>query len=137
MKDQWSKVEYMVVCQVTDEVPVYEVKDDGRNIKVIHCNRLFFVVPTKEDATPMEGSESISEEGTTLSTLAELTPLESESETLQSEVDKVLTQSLTSQVLLGWVDGILWLLPSVALRPTLQGLETGDGMWSLSDEDDH
>ena len=49
-------------------------------------------------------------------------------------MDEVLTQHLTSHVLLGWVDGILWLLPSVALRPTLQGLGTGDGMWSLSEE---
>ena len=55
----------------------------------------------------------------------------------ESEVDEVLTQCLTSCILLGWVDGILWPLPSVALSPTLQELGTGDGMWSLSDEDVH
>ena len=92
------------------------------------------MVTPKDDATPLGGSESISEEGTSWSTLAELTLLEWESETPESEVE-VLTQHLTSHVLLGWVDGILWPLPSVALRPTLQGLGTGDWTWGLSDED--
>ena len=52
----------------------------------------------------------------------------------ESEVDEALTQCLTSHVLLGWMDGILWPLSSVALPPTLQGLGAGDGTWSLSDE---
>ena len=25
VKDLWSKVEYVVVCQVTDDIPMYEV----------------------------------------------------------------------------------------------------------------
>ena len=95
------------------------------------------MAPAKKDATPLGGSKSVSEEGASQSALAELTPLEWESEMPESEVDKVLTQHLTSHVLLGWVDGILWPLASVALRPTLQGLGTGDGTWSLSDEDAH
>ena len=95
------------------------------------------MAPSEEDATPLGESESILEEGTTQSTLAELTPLEWESEIPENEVDKVLTQCLTSCILLGWIDGILQPLPSVALRPTLQGLGTGDGTWSLSDEDVH
>ena len=94
------------------------------------------MAPTKEDAIPLGGSKSILEEGATWSALVELTSLEWESEA-QSEVDEALTQSLASCVLLGWVDGILWPLPSVALRPTLQGLGAGEGMWSLSDEDFH
>ena len=91
VKDQWSKAEYVVMHQVADDVPVYEVRDDGRMVKVVHHNRLFLVAPAKEDATPLGGSESISEEGTTQSSLAELSPLELESETPESEVDKVLT----------------------------------------------
>ena len=35
MKDWWSEVEYVVVCQVEDGVPTYEVQDNGRNVKVI------------------------------------------------------------------------------------------------------
>ena len=66
------------------------------------------------DATPLGGSESTLEEGATWSALAELTPLEWESEVAESEVDDALTQCLTSCVPLGWVDGILWPLPSVA-----------------------
>ena len=87
------------------------------------------MAPAKEDATPLGGSESISEEGTTQSALAELTPLEWESETPESEVDEALTQHLTSHVLLGWIDGILQPLTSVALSPTLRGLGASDGMW--------
>ena len=95
------------------------------------------MAPAKEDATPLGGSKSVSEEGTARSALVECTPLEWVSEAPESEVDKVLTQCLASCVPLGWVDGVLQLLPSVALRPTLQGLGTGDGMWSLNDEDVH
>ena len=85
-KDRWSKAEYVVLHQVTDDVPAYEVRDDGRNIKVTCHNRLFLV----EDAAPLGGSESISDEGTTWSALAELTPLEWRSEMPESEVDEAL-----------------------------------------------
>ena len=115
MKDRWSEVEYVVVHQVVDDVPTYEVRDYGRNVKVTHCNRLFLVAPAKEDALPLGGSESISDEGTAWSVLVELTPLEWKSEMPESEVDEALTRHLTSHVPLGWIDGILWPLPSVAL----------------------
>ena len=49
------------------------------------------MAPTKEDATPLGGSESISEEGAVWSALVELTPLEWESEMPESEVDEALT----------------------------------------------
>ena len=118
-KDRWSEAEYVVVHQVTDDVPACEVRDDGGNIKVTHCNRLFLVAPAKEDAMPKGGSESISDEGATWSALAELTPLEWRSEMPESEVDEVLTQFLTRHIPLGWIDGILQPLPMVALQPTL------------------
>ena len=76
VKDRWSKVEYVVVRQVANDVPTYEVKDDGRNIKVIHHNMLFLVAPTREAATNLGGGESISYVSTAWSALAELTPLE-------------------------------------------------------------
>ena len=75
---------------------------------------------------PLGRSNSISEEGTAQSTLVKFTPLEWESEMPESEVDEALTQHLASHVLLGWIDDILWPLPSVALQPTLQGLGTGN-----------
>ena len=67
----------------------------------------------------------------------ELTSLEWESEVPEVQMDEALTQCLTSHVVLGWVDGILWPLPSVVLQPTLHGLGAGDGTWSLSDEEVH
>ena len=114
-KDRWNEAEYVVEFQVTDDVPTYEVRDDSRNVKVAHHNRLFLVAPAREDAMPLGGSESISDEGTAWSALAELTPLEWRSEMPESEVDEVLAQFLTSCVLLGWIDGILRPLLSVAL----------------------
>ena len=38
VKDRWSETEYVVVCQVTDGVPTYEVKDEAGNIKTVYCN---------------------------------------------------------------------------------------------------
>ena len=36
VKDWWSETEYVVVHQVADGVPAYEVKDEAGNIKTIH-----------------------------------------------------------------------------------------------------
>ena len=38
VKDQWSETKYVVVCQVTDGIPVYEVKDKAGNLKTVHHN---------------------------------------------------------------------------------------------------
>ena len=32
VKDWWSEVEYVVVCQVADDVHAYEVQDNGGNV---------------------------------------------------------------------------------------------------------
>ena len=86
---------------------------------------------------PLGGSESVSYVGTTQSTLAELTPLECGGEMPESEMEGALTQHPTSRILLGWVDGVLQPLPSVALRLTVCGLRSGDLTSSFSDEDVH
>ena len=79
----------------------YMVQDDGRNVKVIHLNWLFLVATPRGDAMPLGASESTSEEGATQSTLAELPPLEWESEAPESEVNGALTWCLASHVPLG------------------------------------
>ena len=38
VKDWWSKVEYKVICQVTNGVPSYEIKDSSANVKTAHRN---------------------------------------------------------------------------------------------------
>ena len=43
-KDKWSEVKYVVTHEVANDMPTYEVKDDGGNVKVDHHNRLFLVV---------------------------------------------------------------------------------------------
>ena len=137
VKDRWSEVEYVATCQVTDDMPTYEVKDDGGNIKVTHHNRLFLEAPMRDVAMPLGGNKSISYMGATWSALVELTPLECGGETSGCEVEGALTWHPASHVLLGWMDGILWLLPSVALRPTVCRLRSGDRTSSFSDEDVH
>ena len=62
VKDQWSETEYVVVCQVADGVPAYEVKDEAGSIKTIHHNQLFLVATPMEAITPLGVGMSISEE---------------------------------------------------------------------------
>ena len=52
-KDRWSEVEYVVTHQVTNDMPAYEVRDDGRNVKVTHHKRLFLVTSTRDVAVPL------------------------------------------------------------------------------------
>ena len=77
VKNWWSETEYVVVCQVADGVPAYEVKDEAGNIKTIHRNQLFLVATPKEAVMPLGAGASISEENVQ-STRAEHTSLEVE-----------------------------------------------------------
>ena len=72
---------------------------------------------------------SISEESIARSTLVEHTSLGVESGLPEGSVDGTDTLSPASRIPLGWVGGVLWPLPSVALRPTMwRGLGAGDGV---------
>ena len=62
VKDRWNETEYVVVHQVTDSVPAYEVKDEAGNVKTIHHNRLFLVATPIEAIMPLGAGMSISEE---------------------------------------------------------------------------
>ena len=138
VKDWWSEIEYVVVCQVTDGIPVYEVKDEVGNVKTIHCNWLFLVAAPKEAITPLGAGMLISEENVVQSTRVEHTLLEVENDSPEGSMDGADTLSPTSRVLLGWVGGILRLLPSVAPRLTMwRGIGAGDGAESLSNEEVH
>ena len=135
VKDRWSKTEYVVVLQVTDGIPAYEVKDEAGSVKTVHHNQLFLVATPKEAITPLGAGMSISEEDVVRSTQVEHTFLEVESDSPEGSVDGADTLSPTSRVPLGWVGGVLWLLPSVVPRPTIwRGIGAGDGAESLSDE---
>ena len=61
VKDWWSETEYVVVHQVTDGVPAYEVKDEAGNIKTILHNWLFLVATPMEAVTSLGVGMSISE----------------------------------------------------------------------------
>ena len=128
----------MVVCQVADGIPAYEVKDEAGNIKTIHHNQLFLVATPVGAVTPLGAGAPLSEETITQSTLVECTLLEVESNLPEGSVDGADTLSPASRVPLRWVGGVLWPLPSVALRTTIwRGLGAGDGVWSQSNEEVH
>ena len=138
VKDRWSETEYVVVHQVTDGIPTFEVKDEAGSIKTVHCNQLFLVATRMGDAMPLGAGALLSEENAARFTLAELTSMEVESDSPEGSLDGADTLSPTSRFLLGWVGGVLWPLPSVVPRPTaLRGLGAGDGVWSQSDEEVH
>ena len=52
VKDCWSEVEYEVVHQVTNGVPLYKIKDSSGNVKVNHHNRLFLLATHKVKPCP-------------------------------------------------------------------------------------
>ena len=133
VKDQWSETEYVVVCQVTDGIQAYEVKDEAWNVKTVHCNQLFLVAAPLEAVMPLVAGISISEENVAQSTLVEHTLFGVESDLPEGSVDGTDTLSPTSRV-----GGVLQPLPSVALRLTIWvSLGAGDGVWSQSNEEVH
>ena len=138
VKDQWSETEYVVVRQVADGIPAYEVKDEVGNIKTIHYNQLFLVATLIEAIMPLGAGTSISEENVVWSTHVEHTSLGVENNSPEGSVDGADTLSPTSRVPLGWVGGVLQPLPLVAPIPTMwRGIGAGDGVGSLSDEEVH
>ena len=137
VKDRWGNIQYKVIHQVMTDVCMYELQDQGGKIKVIHWNQLFLVASVKEDAMPLGEDMDLSDEMSNWSTLAELTPLECESESPVDTAWEVLTQHLTHGMPLGWLGGILWPLPVVALGPTERGLNAGMESSSLDDENVH
>ena len=61
VKDRWSETEYVVVFQVTDGIPAYEVKDEPGNIKTVHPNWLFLVTSPVGAVMPLWAGMLLSE----------------------------------------------------------------------------
>ena len=134
VKDCWSEVEYEVICQVTNSVPSYEIKDSSSNVKVTHHNRLFLLATPQVEVTPLCESKDSDISRSTQSALVDLTPLECENDLPKDNVEGCLTQHLTSHLPLGWVDGILQPLPMVVHRSAYQ--DQGSKMKDMCDSDD-
>ena len=114
IKNWWSETEYVVVHQVTDGVPAYDVKDEVGNVKTIHRNWLFFVATLKEAIMPLGAGMPISDENIIQSTRVEHTSLEVENDSPEASMDGADTLSHASRVPLRWVGGVLQPLPSPA-----------------------
>ena len=123
----------MVVCQVVDGVPTYEVKDEAGSMKTVHHNRLFLVATQKRPSRPWEKALQFQKK------MLFGPPGQSiESDLPEGSMDGAETLSPASRVPLGWVGGVLRPLPSVVPRPTMwRGIGAGDGAESLSDEEVH
>ena len=92
----------------------------------------------KETVTPLEAGTSISEENVARSIQADHSLLEVEDDLPEGSVDGADTLRPASRVPLGWVGGVLCLLPSVAPRLTMwKGIGAGDGAESLSNGEVH
>ena len=91
MKDRWGDEEYEVVHQVTPDMPAYEVHDQSGNARVVHRNRLFLVASILEPVTPLSLDAELLEVTSEPSTLAELTPLECESDSPDETTWEMLT----------------------------------------------
>ena len=76
VKDQWSEVEYEVICQDANGMPSYEIRDSSSNVKVAHHNQLFLLVTPRGEVIPLCQSEDADTSMSTQSALVELTPLE-------------------------------------------------------------
>ena len=98
VKDQWSETEYVVVRQVTDGIPAYEVKHEAGNVKTIHHNWLFLVATPKEAVMSLGAGMSISEENVVWSTRMEHILLEVENDSPEGSMDGADTLSPTSRV---------------------------------------
>ena len=116
VKDQWSKVEYEVICQVTNGVPSYEIKDISGNLQVAHCNQLFLLATPQGEVIPLSKNEDANSGVSTRSALAELTPLVCGNNLPKDLLEGCPTHHLASHVPLGWVDGVLQPLPMVVHR---------------------
>ena len=81
----------MVVHQVTDGIPAYEVKDEVGNVKTVHHNRLFLVATPAGSVMPLGVGTPLLEENIAQSTLVELTSLEVESNSPEGSVNEVDT----------------------------------------------
>ena len=62
VKNRWSETEYVVIRQVVDGIPAYEVKDEAGNVKTAHRNQLFLVAAPMEAIMLFRAGASISEE---------------------------------------------------------------------------
>ena len=80
MKDRWGDEEYKVIHQVAPDMPAYEVHDRSGNARVVHQNSLFLVASVSEPVKPLSLDVELLEVTSKQSTLAELTPLECESD---------------------------------------------------------
>ena len=107
VKDQWSEVEYEVICQVANGVPSYEIKDASGNLQVAHHNQLFLLATPRGEVMPLCKSEDANSRMSNQSALAELTPLECENDLPKDLLEGCQTHHLASRIPLGWVDGVL------------------------------
>ena len=135
MKDRWGDDEYEVVHQVTPDMPAYEVRDRSGNARVVHQNRLFLVASISKPVTPLSLDTELLEATSERSTLVELTPLECKRDSPEEMMWEALTRCLTHGMPLGWLGGILQLLPMVALSSIKSGSSTGKGSDSENHED--
>ena len=121
IKDRWEDKPHKVVCQITTDIPSYEVKDQSGNSHIIYCNQLLLVA--SEAGVPLHVGICQAQDRCTSPTPVKPTPEGSDSKTTPQEDNGLaITQHHSRDTSLEWINGKLWLLPWMSA-----GMSTKDG----------
>ena len=135
VKDRWNNVQYGVICQITTDMPMYEIRAKGGNSMVVHQSGVFLVAPKAGDVTHLGVETDLSDAMSNQSTLAGFIPLGCVGEAPAVIAWGVLTWHLTHKKPLGWLGSVLWPICVLVLSPTVRGLSAGKELSSCNDED--
>ena len=108
-KDRWENKPHEAVCQITTDIPSYEMKDQQRHSHILHYNWLLLIA--SEAGIPLCVGVCQVWDRCTSPTPAKPTPRGSDSKTAPQKDDGlVITPCQTRKTSLGWINGTLWLL---------------------------
>ena len=108
--DRWEDKPHEVVCQITTDVSLYEVKDQHRNSHILHLNWLLLVASEAGILLCM-GVHQVQNRCTS-PTPVKPTPGGSDSKTMPQEDNGLgITQHQARKTSQGWINGKLQLLP--------------------------
>ena len=124
IKDRWEEDTWEVVCQITTDIPSYEVTDQCRRSCILHQNQLLLVL--SEVGVPMCIGVHHAWDRCSSPTSCKPTSTGGEIEMMSQEnIGSIITQCPASKTSLGWINGKLQLPPWMFTRAS-----TEDG-WRL------
>ena len=109
IKDRLEDKPHEVACQITPDIPLYEVKDQHGHSHILHHNQLLLIA--SETSVPLCVGICQVWDRCTSPTPVKPTPGGSDSKITPQEDDGLVnTQCQARKTSLGWINGKLWLL---------------------------